>query len=212
MTQTTENEFSQSVYLSNTYLIYQPKKNQSKENQPKKISIENVKVFLKKKEDVPAGTVVLVSGNLERVGEMRNPGEFDARQYYASQHIFYFMKKAELLKKSENYSAYRQGMNDLRKYLSKVLNGIGGKEAGVFQAIVLGDKSSLDEEVKLRYQMAGIVHVLAISGLHISVIGMGIYNLLMKTGMGIWPSGIIALLILLQYGAVSYTHLTLPTT
>ena len=157
VTQTTENEFSQSVYLSNTYLIYQPKKNQSKENQPKKISIENVKVFLKKKEDVPAGTVVLVSGNLERVGEMRNPGEFDARQYYASQHIFYFMKKAELLKKSENYSAYRQGMNDLRKYLSKVLNGIGGKEAGVFQAIVLGDKSSLDEEVKLRYQMAGTV-------------------------------------------------------
>ena len=59
VTQTTENEFSQSVYLSNTYLIYQPKKNQSKENQPKKISIENVKVFLKKKEDVPAGTVVL---------------------------------------------------------------------------------------------------------------------------------------------------------
>ena len=49
-------------------------------------------LFLKKKEDVPAGTVVLVSGNLERVGEMRNPGEFDARQYYASQHIFYFMK------------------------------------------------------------------------------------------------------------------------
>ena len=164
VTQTTENEFSQSVYLSNTYLIYQPKKNQSKENQPKKISIENVKVFLKKKEDVPAGTVVLVSGNLERVGEMRNPGEFDARQYYASQHIFYFMKKAELLKKSENYSAYRQGMNDLRKYFSEVLNGIGGKEAGIFQAIVLGDKSSLDEEVKLRYQMAGIVHVLAISG------------------------------------------------
>ena len=203
VTQTTENEFSQSVYLSNTYLIYQPKKNQSKENQPKKISIENVKVFLKKKEDVPAGTIVLVSGNLERVGEMRNPGEFDARQYYASQHIFYFMKKAELLKKSENYSAYRQGMNDLRKYLSKVLNGIGGKEAGVFQAIVLGDKSSLDEEVKLRYQMAGIVHVLAISGLHISVIGMGIYNLLMKTGMGIWPSGIIALLILLQYGVMT---------
>ena len=51
VTQTTENEFSQSVYLSNTYLIYQPKKNQSKENQPKKISIENVKVFLKKKEE-----------------------------------------------------------------------------------------------------------------------------------------------------------------
>ena len=94
-------------------------------------------------------------------------------------------------------------MSISRIIFSEVLNGIGGKEAGIFQAIVLGDKSSLDEEVKLRYQMAGIVHVLAISGLHISVIGMGIYNLLMKTGMGIWPSGIIALLIFLQYGVMT---------
>ena len=124
--QTTENEFSQSVYLSNTYLIYQPKKNQSKENQPKKISIENVKVFLKKKEDVPAGTVVLVSGNLERVGEMRNPGEFDATQYYASQHIYYLLNNAEIIEKSENYSAYRQGISQLREYLDGVLEFFAG--------------------------------------------------------------------------------------
>ena len=98
---------SQSVYLSNTYLIYQPKKNQSKENQPKKISIENVKVFLKKKKMFRQDLLFWCLEIWRVVGEMRNPGEFDARQYYASQHIFYFMEKAELLKKSENYSAYR---------------------------------------------------------------------------------------------------------
>ena len=201
--QTTENEFSQSIYLSNTYLIYQPKKKQSKKKQSKKISIENVKVFLKKKEDVPVGTVVLLSGKLERVEEKRNPGEFDSQQYYAAQHIFYFMKKAEILEKTENYSAYGQGLNQLRKYLCGVLEKISGEESGIFQAIVLGDKSSLDKVIKLRYQMAGIVHVLAISGLHISVIGMGLYNLLMKTGMGIWLSGIISLFFLLQYGIMT---------
>ena len=63
VTQTTNNEFSQSVYLSNTYLIYHSQK----------ISIENIKVFLKKNEDVPVGTVILVSGNLQRVEEVRNP-------------------------------------------------------------------------------------------------------------------------------------------
>lgn len=201
--QTTENEFTQSIYLSNAYLIYQPKKNQSEKNQSKKISIENVKVFFKKKEEVPVGTVVLVSGKLERVEEKRNPGEFDSQQYYATQHIFYFMKKAEILEKSKNYSVYRQRMNQLREYLGSVLEKISGKESGIFQAIVLGDKSSLDKEVKLRYQVSGIVHVLAISGLHISVVGMGIYNLLMKTGMGIWPSGIISLFLLLQYGIMT---------
>ena len=41
-----------------------------------------------------------LSGNLERVGEMRNPGEFDARQYYASQHIFYFYEKGGIVKKN----------------------------------------------------------------------------------------------------------------
>ena len=69
--QCTDNEFSQSVYLSDAYLIYKSEK----------ISIENVKVFLKKKETVPPGTFVLVSGKLQRVPECRNPGEFDSRQY-----------------------------------------------------------------------------------------------------------------------------------
>ena len=68
---------------------------------------------------------------------------------------------------------------------------------------MLGDKTSLDKEVKLRYQMAGIVHILAISGLHISVIGTGLYQLLMKTGLGIWGSGFLALLFMLQYGVMT---------
>ena len=191
--QTTENEFSQSVYLSNTYLIYQSQK----------LSIENVKVFLKQREEVPAGTVVLVSGKLKRVEEKRNPGEFDSQQYYASQHIYYLLNNAEIIEKSENYSAYRQGISQLREYLAGVLGKIAGKEAGIFQAIVLGDKTSLDKEVKLRYQMAGIVHILAISGLHISVIGTGLYQLLMKTGLGIWGSGFLALLFMLQYGVMT---------
>ena len=191
--QTTENEFSQSVYLSNTYLIYRSKK----------ISIENVKAYLKKKEEVPIGTVVLMSGNLQRVEEKRNPGEFDSQQYYACQHIYYCLKKGEILEKSKSYSVYRQFLCGLRKYFAKILGKIAGEQAGIFQAIVLGDKSGLEDTVKLRYQMAGIVHILAISGLHISVIGTGLYQLLMKTGMGIWPSGLIALVVMLQYGIMT---------
>lgn len=56
--------------------------------------------------------------------------------------------------------------------------------------MVLGDKQDLDPEMRMRYQLAGIVHILAISGLHISILGMGLYNLLKKIGLGIWPAGI----------------------
>ena len=152
--QTTENEFSQSVYLKDTYLVYKSKK----------ISIENVKVFLKTKEELLPGTVVQLSGKLQRVESERNPGEFDSRQYYACQHIYYFLNKAEILKKSENYSRYQQFLFNLRKKFGEILEKTAQEEAGILEAIVLGDKKNLDETLKLRYQMAGIMHILAISG------------------------------------------------
>ncbi len=41
--------------------------------------------------------------------------------------------------------------------------------------MVLGDKSGLSDEVKQLYQENGIAHVLAISGLHISLIGASLF-------------------------------------
>ena len=55
----------------------------------------------------------------------------------------------------------------------------------------------------MRYQLAGIVHILAISGLHISILGMGLYNLLKCAGLGIWPAGIFSLAVMLQYGMMT---------
>ena len=83
-------EFSQSVYLKKTYLIYQSKK----------FSIENVRVFLKKEEDLKPGMKILVKGTLKRVEEPSNPGGFDSQHYYACRHIYYFMKNAVVRKKN----------------------------------------------------------------------------------------------------------------
>ena len=44
---------------------------------------------------------------------------------------------------------------------------------------------------------------MAISGLHISILGMGLYNLLKKIGLGIWPAGIFSLGVMLQYGIMT---------
>lgn len=188
-----DTEISQSVYLKDVYLIYNSKK----------VSIGNVRVFLKEKEELPVGSVILVSGELEEVAEPRNPGEFDSRQYYACWHIYYFMKKAVVEKKSVSYSEYGQFLVSFRGKLANVLRTSAGKAAPVFEAMVLGDKGDLESETKLRYQMAGIIHILAISGLHISVLGMGLYQILKKIGLGIWSAGMLALVIMLQYGMMT---------
>ena len=204
-----ENEDVISVYLKNTYLIYYSEeksdlslKGQS-EKEFEKISIYNVKVYLKKKKKLPAGSLVLVSGKLEEIKGPSNPGEFDSRQYYACRHTYYVMKKGNIEGQSRNHSVYGQFLINMQQKFADILEKAGGEEAGVFEAIVLGDKSNLDAELKMRYQMAGIIHILAISGLHISLLGMGLYELLKKAGLGIWPAGILALVIMLQYGMMT---------
>ena len=59
------------------------------------------------------------------------------------------------------------------------------EDAGIFSAAVLGDKKALDSEKKDLYQKNGIAHLLAISGLHLSLIGMGDLQLLRKAGLGL---------------------------
>lgn len=149
------------------------------------------------------GMIIQVRGELERVSAPRNPGEFDSQQYYACQGIYYFLKNGIIQKKSRSYSRYGQFLTDLRERITGILEEAAGEDAGIYQAMLLGEKSSLDEEVKLRYQMAGMVHILAISGLHISVLGMGLFSLLKKLSLGNGLAGFLSLSVILQYGMLT---------
>ena len=74
-------------------------------------------------------------------------------------------------------------LSEFRLKIKEVYEQIGTKEkAGLYSSIVLGDKSSLDGDIKKLYQRNGIAHLLAISGLHISLVGMALYRLLRRAG------------------------------
>lgn len=188
-----DTEFSLSVYLEDVCIL----------TQSEKISIQNVRAFLKEKEEVPSGTFLVLSGKLERVAAPRNPGEFNSQQYYACQHIYYFLKDAVIKKRSVGYSHYGQFLAEMRERFMGILEAAAGEDAPVFEAMILGEKSNLETETKLRYQMAGIIHILAISGLHISLLGVGLFNLLKKAGLGLRLSGFLALAVMLQYGMMT---------
>ena len=113
--------------------------------------------------------------------EPRNPGQFDSRGYYRALGISYFAYGENLEEISGSCDILRVSMRKLREWMAENLErAAGGQDAGLFRAMVLGEKWAAEEETRNLYQNAGIGHLFAISGLHISLAGMGIYRILRK--------------------------------
>lgn len=86
---------------------------------------------------------------------------------------------AKLLASDGEKNRFLEGLYQCRCYLSLLLRACCPKrEAAVLGAMLLGEKGLLDGEIKDMYQQNGIIHILAISGLHLSLLGMGFYKIL----------------------------------
>lgn len=158
-------------------------------------------VYLTETAEYPVGTDLSLSGTIYPIEEPTNPGQFNSRLYYQGKGISYtfYAESAKIL--SIHSSPVRQRLLTLRKRLQEVYEQIfDEKDSGLIQAMVLGRKEDLDEEIKKLYQKNGISHLLAISGLHVSLAGMGFYRLLRRITGSYVLSGVPAVLFLLAYG------------
>lgn len=145
--------------------------------------------YCKQKEAVSIGSIACVKGKRYGFSEARNPGEFDYAQYYRTQDIAFCVRGAQIL----SFGKSGRPLGDAWAWLCNALRQIREQASGLFvryldedgagilSAMLLGDKSMLGEEVRALYRESGISHILAISGLHISMLGMLIYRLLCKT-------------------------------
>lgn len=126
------------------------------------------------------GETIVIRGEAEHFRGRRNPGGFDAGAYYGSLGLSFCVKKAEVIRRGYDGSRIRQGLHLGRQYMLGILDRVCGADSGVMRAVLLGDKTCLQPDLKTRYQRGGISHILAISGLHISFLGMGLYRILRR--------------------------------
>lgn len=127
---------------------------------------------------VTIGSRVRIRGQVSAFEAAENPGQFDQKAYYASERIYYSVF-ASRVKVVEARSGIREKLSDARTRASKRLNLLmSPDQAGTLSAMLTGDRQFLEDGNKLDYQMSGVMHVLAISGLHITLIGSLFYQLL----------------------------------
>ena len=150
------------------------------------------------------GMQVAVRGSITFFAAPGNPGEFDTRKYYRSLGICAELRKAELLAHDASCRKILQGAYRLRCILEeRILTLMPGEEGEVMCALLFGDKSGLDRELKDLYKRNGILHILSISSLHITIIGMSLYRLLRKLRVPVIPAALAGASILLFYGAMT---------
>lgn len=154
--------------------------------------------------DFKIGSNVTVRGKLELFARARNPGEFDSRNYYRGQGVDCRMYGEEVEISGGEVSPLPELLRQIReKAKQNIMRSAAAEDAGIFSAAVLGDKKALDSEIRDLYQKNGIAHLLAISGLHLSIIGMGGYKLLRKAGLGYKGAGLAGAAFIFCYGAMT---------
>lgn len=140
-------------------------------------------------EMISVGNRVYLTGNLSFFEPASNPGNFDQKFYYQKQGIHAAIWSEAVKVTDRTVWKIREGMTGLRIRWKELLTDVLGEYYGnSMSAVLIGDKSELNEEVKELYQKSGIGHILAISGLHLSFIGIGIYKLLRRI-TGSYPVG-----------------------
>lgn len=165
---------------------------------------DGVICYLKRGQPEPElGSIVRVSGRCEAFQRATNPGQFDSYLYYQILGISYRLFQTNILAKTTKYNKTAESLYQIRKSLAGLLDmGLPPEEAAVMKTMLLGEKGAIDKELKALYQRNGIAHILAISGLHISILGIGLYRLLIRVGMPVKVSGILSALFLIGYGGM----------
>ena len=146
------------------------------------------------------GRDVIILGEIIPMERARNFGNYDEYKVLRSKGVLLKLSAESIyLSDSKKDGVYYLNVNEIqlneelekvttsgkiykiKNHLRRILFNITPeKEFGILAAMVLGDNTELDKDVKELYSLSGISHIMSISGLHISLIGMGLYKLLRK--------------------------------
>ncbi|WP_432626577.1 DNA internalization-related competence protein ComEC/Rec2 [Brotaphodocola sp.] len=153
---------------------------------------------------ISCGNRIRVRGSCYAFDEPRAPGEFDYRTYYRSRKLTYRMFATSIGIENRETDVISESLRKVSLHASENLRrAVGEQDAGILRAVLLGDRTELPGEVRTLYQENGIAHILALSGLHLSLVSLAVYGLLRRMGAGFGFSAIAAGVVLSGYAWMS---------
>jgi len=127
------------------------------------------------------GNLVAVKGTYYKGREQRNPGEFDYNKYLFSKNItgiLYVNQKSDISFSNREIDFFSDLIFQVRKFIDFRFAELHSKEtAALLRGLLLADRGEIDYVTKTRFINSGVIHVLAVSGLHVGFIALIFYFL-----------------------------------
>lgn len=121
------------------------------------------------------GTRILISKPLQPISNTGNPGGFDYKRYCAFQdihHQVYLRPEDYQVEGTDDKTWFKETLINARMWVLSTLRTYihGPDELAVAEALLIGYRDDLDKELVQAYSNTGVVHIIAISGLHLGMI------------------------------------------
>lgn len=145
----------------------------------KAIAVKGKLIIYFKKDSLPPrlkyGSIIATHKLISEIKNANNPGGFDYKRYALFNEITHqlFLKEGEyVVMKKRQVSAFYNWLFNTKTYILKTLRTHikGEQETSVAEALLIGYRDDLDRDLVQAYSNTGVVHVIAISGLHLGLI------------------------------------------
>ena len=124
---------------------------------------------------------------IEVSGKIKIPEDFDGfeyRNYLLAKNIYYILYYPKIELKEKNKSGFYTQISKFRKQSDNLIKKIFSQpQAGIISAITLAIKSDLSEETLEAFNKTGTRHIIAISGLHMTIVALALMYLLLAIGL-----------------------------
>lgn len=164
---------------------------------------ERLKCYYSGKEALANFDTIKVSSKLEDIRINANPNLFNEKMYYLTKNINYKAKFKDFEKISWKMSlAEKLNLAFEKKLDALTENKIEASNSNFLKAILMSNTNYLDEDELGTYRSVGLGHLLAVSGLHVSLISFAIIFILVGLGVSKRKASSICIIFLIIYGAV----------